>query len=86
VPDATGDLWVQERELAHQLPAAGGFQPIVNAASRWSVFDPDGSWLTTVTMPASFRVFEIGDDYLLGLARDAIGVEQVRVYHLSKGG
>ena len=52
--------------------------------SRWSVFDAEGVWLTTVTMPANFRVFEIGEDYLLGLSRDDQEVEQVRVYALRK--
>ena len=81
--DRGGNFWLQERELAHQLPP-GAFQPTVNATSRWSVFDSAGVWLTDVTLPANFRVFEISEDYLLGLSRDEQEVEQVRVYALRK--
>lgn len=81
--DRGGNVWLQERELAHQLPP-GSFQPTVNATSRWNVFNAEGEWLTDVTLPANFRVFEIGEDYLLGLSRDEQEVEQVRVYALRK--
>ena len=83
--DGGGNLWLQERALEHQLPGGtGGFQATVDAAMRWSVFSPDGVWLTDVTTPPGFRVFEIGEDYVLGLARDENAVEQVRLYSLRK--
>lgn len=81
--DGGRNLWLQERALEHQLPA-GGFQPTTDAPMRWSVFDAAGAWLTDVTTPPNFRVFEIGEDYVLGLGRNESGVEQVRLYALQK--
>jgi len=39
-----------------------------------------------VTLPAGFRPTDIGVDYLLGIARDALGVERVYRYGLERGG
>jgi hypothetical protein len=35
-----------------------------------------------VALPSAFRPLEIGTDYLLGVSRDAEGVEQVVLYDL----
>jgi hypothetical protein len=72
--DQKGNLWVQPSDFL-------GFSP-----SQWSVFDSTGAWVTDVTLPVSGRVFEIGDGYVLGVWRDDLDAEQVRVYRLSKGG
>ncbi len=36
---------------------------------RWTVFDPDGRWLGSVETPAGLAITEIGEDYVLGIAR-----------------
>jgi hypothetical protein len=43
---------------------------------EWSVFDSEGVWVTTVDVPL-FKVYEIGDDYVLGLSVDPDGLESV---------
>jgi len=48
------------------------------------VFDPGGRWLGEMTLPEGFRVFEIGKDYALGVYRDELGIEHVRMYGLVK--
>lgn len=53
---------------------------------EWHVFHPDGNLLGTVRTPAGLRVLEIGADYVLGVARDGLDVEQVLVYGLSRAG
>lgn len=68
--DAGGNLWVEE----YRAPGEEENQP------RWEVFDPDGVWLGTVETPVGFQIFEIGEDYLLGLWRDDLGVEYLRRY------
>jgi hypothetical protein len=73
--DALGNLWLQ----AYQLPGHDG-------PSTWLVFDTDGQWLGTVDMPAAFTVNEIGPDYVLGVARDSLDVQYVRMYRLEKPG
>ncbi|NIM49980.1 MAG: hypothetical protein GTN78_22390 [Gemmatimonadales bacterium] len=70
--DQVGNLWVLEysRPSDHRL--------------RWTVFDPDGRLLGTLQLPAGLRLLDIGDDCVLGLWRDELDVEHVRLYELSK--
>jgi len=53
-------------------------------AEAWSVFDTSGVWLGKVATPGGFEIFEIGADYLLGVYRDDLTVEQVRLYGLRR--
>lgn len=71
--DLDGNLWVRE----YALPGSSG-------PSRWHVFDPDGRLVGPVELPAGFQVLDIGGDYVLGVWRDALGVEYVRMYELVK--
>jgi hypothetical protein len=66
--DAVGVLWVEE----YRLPGEVG--------SRWNLFDREGRWLTTIELPARLRVLEIGAEHLLGVWRDELDVEYLRVY------
>lgn len=50
----------------------------------WDVFTPDGTWLGRVEGPAGLRVTDIGRDYVIGLWRDDVDVEHVRMYALRK--
>lgn len=68
--DDTGVLWVEEYR------APGEAEP------RWQLFDGEGRWLTTVVTPERLRVLEIGVDYLLGVWRDELDVEYLRLYGL----
>jgi hypothetical protein len=70
--DALGNLWLQEYVLD---PDAG---------QRWIVFDTDGRWLGAVDTPPRFTVSEIGADYVLGVWRDSLDVQHVRMYRLDK--
>ncbi|HEX6041017.1 hypothetical protein [Longimicrobium sp.] len=72
--DAVDNLWVEEyRRPADEQP-------------RWSVFDPEGRWLGTVETPAGLAVHQIGPDWILGVQKDALEVEHVRMYPLVKPG
>ena len=53
-------------------------------AAVWTVFDADGRVQGLVETPAGVRIFEIGEDYLLGWAYDELGVEYVRLWSLSR--
>jgi len=70
--DAGGNIWVQEYTLGP------------DAANIWSVFDPLGRWLGTLTLPSGIELLEIGADYLLAKETDELDVEYVRVYELLK--
>lgn len=52
--------------------------------SSWSVFDRRGGWLTELTTPVGFDVLQIGQDFILGVGRDALGVEVVQQYSITK--
>ena len=65
-----GELWIQ------------GF-PMPGAATvRWDVLDRDGIHRATVAVPSGFGPTQIGEDFLLGTIRDALGVEEVVRYRL----
>ena len=50
------------------------------------VFRSDGRYLGTVRMPHGLEKDEIGPDYVLGVTRDDLGVEFVRMFRLDRGG
>ncbi|HEX2188703.1 MAG TPA: hypothetical protein VHG51_07370 [Longimicrobiaceae bacterium] len=70
--DGEGAVWLREHAIGSDGPG------------RWTVFDPEGALLGTVETPAGLRVLEIGGDYLLGVWRDELDVEHVRLYRLDK--
>lgn len=72
--DPLGYLWVAE----YPLPG--------DASKRWTVFDPDGTVQGMVETPPDLTVFEIGEDYVLGLETDELDVEYVRLYGLDRSG
>ena len=72
--DAEDNLWVQEYP-----------DPSSEQGSLWRVYSRDGALLSLVETPRGFEVFDVGADYVIGVARDELGVEFVRMYRLSKG-
>lgn len=83
--DRTGHLWVKHFDYHDRFMRPGRSSTHTSAVpARWDVFDPRGAWLCTVELPARFTPFEIGSDYVLGLARDADDVEMVHLYRLRK--
>lgn len=69
--DGKGNLWVAYYRLEDE--------PV-----RWAVFDPEGRWLGDVETPRGGRVWDIGNDYVLGVWQDELDVQQVRLYRLVK--
>ena len=74
--DLVGHLWVRE----HELPGEGGAGPV------WTVFDPEGRVLGLMETPGGLDIYEIGEDYILGLATDELGVEFIQVWALERAG
>jgi hypothetical protein len=71
--DSEGYLWTEH----YVLPG--------DERRTLSVFREDGSMLGDVSVPASFRVLEIGRDYMLGRMLDELEVEHVQLYRLARG-
>jgi hypothetical protein len=86
--DAAGNVWVLRYE-----------PPWSEAPYHWDVFDPEGKRLAEASVPfgllgPSFRtrtesmfgpLKEIGENYLLLVKKNELGVEQVMKYGLLKG-
>ena len=68
-----GGLWVQ------QYP-----RPRSPDATAWWIFGPDGAMTATVTVPTSFRITDVGADAVLGIERDSLDVEHVRLYGIER--
>jgi len=58
------------------------YQPDLLAAAAWYVFAPGREWLGQVRTPEDFTVSAIARGNLVGVWRDTLGVEHVRVYRL----
>lgn len=71
--DAGGNLWLRR----YRRPTWEGPQPAI-------VLDLDGAFVCHGAIPEGMRLFEIGDDYLLGMERDELGIEYVRMYGLAR--
>jgi hypothetical protein len=54
------------------------------AETSWGVFAPDGAFLGYTRLPAGLEVFEIGDDYILGVKRDDLDVPFVQLYRMRR--
>ena len=50
----------------------------------FDIFSPEGALVGLASLPADLSVLEIGDDYLLGLFRDELEVEYLRLYLLRR--
>ena len=70
--DHDGMLWVQDYNLA------------VDTNVTWSVFDLEGRWVTSVTMPRVWLVTDIGRNHILTVETDSLDVERVRMYPLRR--
>jgi hypothetical protein len=71
--DDLGYLWVADSDDR------------INPAGAWSVYDPDGRLTARIHLPESIRLFQIGEDFIVGLERDDLDVEHLRVYRLIRG-
>ncbi len=56
VPGANGELWFRDYLGPYQRTRPG----------RWTIFDREGAWLTTVNLPAGFEPTWIGPTQILG--------------------
>jgi len=72
--DALGWTWAKRYRVDEELPA------------EWVVFDPSGRAQGVMSVPSGLQVHDIGEDFLLGVAVDTLGVQYVRRHYLDRGG
>jgi hypothetical protein len=70
--DALGFLWVEE----YRHPG--------DETRLTTIFDLEGRMVGSVIIPDGLRIFEMGDDYILGRYADDLGVEYLRLYGLTR--
>ena len=72
--DGAGHLWVREYDLPQEE----------NPVPLWTVFDLEGRVLGFVETPAGLDILQIGEDFILGRAKDEFEVEYVQVWPLER--
>ncbi len=72
--DPAGNIWLRT-----------GRHIFYYAESReWTIFSSAGGLLGTISLPVGFKSLEFGSDEILGVWKDDLGVEFVRVYSIEK--
>lgn len=70
--DALGWLWAEI------------FRVSPDEDHTWLLFDPEGRARGVIELPTDLEVHEIGEDYVVGVWQDDLGVEYVRRYDLDR--
>jgi hypothetical protein len=70
--DAAGYLWAAEYVRYPRSPR------------YWTVFDSSGAWLGRVELPERLQLHAVGEDWALGVWRDELDIQHVRLYRLVK--
>lgn len=70
--DPSGNLWVRQ------------YTAPLDSLAEWAVTSPDGAFLGLVSVPLALTLLQIGDSFVLGVWRDDLGIESLRVHELRK--
>lgn len=85
IVDDDGLLWIRPYEPIRHAAALGGLsQSGGGPGGEWIVYSADGVALGTARMPADLEPAMITRDAIVGIARDELGVESVRVHTLHR--
>lgn len=76
VPAKTGEVWVADYQPEDGIRTYVPFSP-PGTIRTWAVFDGTGRALATIRLPARFRMFDAGENWVLGVSRDEDDVEEV---------
>jgi len=72
--DGDGNIWL--RTGRHFPPEA--------PSPEWTVISNEGVLLGTLSLPPALEPLQIGSDFILGVWKDELGVEYIRLYGLDK--
>ena len=77
--DALGFIWIRPYDPLVHSPALGGLgRP--GPGGTWHVLTPDGEPLPPLSVPPDLELIQVTGDRLVGIAKDDLGVESVRVH------
>ena len=79
--DDVGWVWVEHYPPDAEPPL---MQHGYLVSRTWSAMDPDGETVVEVVLPPRFQPFQIGQDFVLGVARDTLDVQWVHRYALER--
>ena len=82
--DELGNLWIRQYDWMSDSNWIGRSYLSSTGPGDWWVFDNGGKWLGTVEVPDSLDLTQVGLDYVLGVQRDGLDVERVRVHALTR--
>lgn len=57
-----------------------------DSAARWAVFAPGGQLLGHVGLPTEFSPLEFGVDHILGVSRDDLDIERIKLLQINRPG
>ena len=81
IADAMGFVWIREYDPMLHSVALGAE---TGAGGAWKVYGPAGEYAATILVPPDLEPVQITVDAVVGIARDEMGVETVRVHHLRR--
>ena len=70
-----GTLWIAQWDGVWWLPRLPD-----HPDKRWDVFNPSGEHVRQVPIPTNMRLLDAGEDWVLVVVRDSLGVETLAVY------
>ena len=83
IVDEEGFVWVERYDPSrHSLQLAS--RAAVDSGSEWLILTPDGRRVGAVRMPDGLEPTDITRDAVVGIHRDEVGVETVRVHRLRR--
>lgn len=83
IVDDEGFVWVQEYDPATQSPVHGDARG-AGPGGEWLILTPEGRRAGSVAMPDGLRPTRITRDDVVGIHRNELGVETVRVHSLRR--
>ena len=87
VVDEVGFIWVRPYEPAIHAAVLGGLRRGgVGGGGEWTIISPDGTEVGSVNVPHDLEPVQITVDAVVGIARDEVGLESVRVHALRRSG
>lgn len=79
-----GYFWLENYESIAEMSAPDWSWSDGPEASSWTVIDPEGRWLGTLSLPAGFALQAVHGDRLVGVTTDEFDVQYVVVHELVK--
>ena len=83
--DGEESVWVRDYEPAIHATHLGGLVT-AGAGGEWMILDLQGRRVGSLAVPEDFEPLSIDSDHLIGVRRDELGVESVRVYRIERSG